>query len=60
MMNFQLKQQGYLPTNKDRRENTIERKRQEYLSYIPQYERVRDEYPNGDPTEGALYHQVSL
>ena len=29
--------QGYLPTNLDRRKPTLERKRQEYYSFIDQY-----------------------
>jgi hypothetical protein len=50
--------QGYLPTNKERRERALERKRSEYLSLLPQYERARSKAPDLDEYEAALYHQV--
>jgi len=51
---------GYLPTNKERREATLERKRQEYLSFIPQYERVKEIHPDGDANEAKIYHQIHI
>ena len=33
--------QGYLPTVADRRQETLERKRKEYFSYIDQYYETR-------------------
>jgi len=49
---------GYLPTNLDRREATLERKRKEYVDCVPQYfenaDTERDDY------EKALLKQISI
>lgn len=49
---------GYLPTNLDRREATLERKRKEYMDCVPQYfdnaDKERDDY------EKALLKQISI
>ena len=49
---------GYLPPNRAWRESTLERKRQEYYSSVPQYFDV----PNAERTDGhrAMLHQILI
>ena len=52
--------QGYLPTNKERRGAALERKRQEYLSFLPQYHRVKEQKDTVDGDESSTFHQVII
>ena len=47
--------QGYLPANIDRREETLQRKRQEYRNFIDQYYRMRS-----DPLHVDTFRQVGI
>jgi hypothetical protein len=48
-----LSLQGYLPANIDRREETLQRKRQEYQNFIDRYYHTRD-----DPQHTSTFRQV--
>eukprot|EP00039_Didymoeca_costata_P012959 m.189753 g.189753 ORF g.189753 m.189753 type:complete len:487 (-) comp15633_c0_seq2:2004-3464(-) len=47
---------GYLPANVERRETTLQRKRQEYFGFIDQYYHTRAEEGNNSKT----FHQIQL
>ena len=47
--------QGYLPANIDRREETLQRKRQEYRNFIDQYYHMRS-----DPLHVDTFRQVGI
>jgi len=49
---------GYIPTNKDRRAATIERKQKEYVESIPKYFDVEDSQRSVD--ERALFRQIQI
>eukprot|EP00124_Ichthyophonus_hoferi_P004021 Ihof_evm2s397 gene=Ihof_evmTU2s397 len=46
---------GYLPANRNRRERTLQRKRQEYQEFIGQYYSTRNDKPNK-----TLHHQICI
>ena len=48
-------EQGYLPANIDRREETLKRKRQEYQNFIDQYYHMRT-----DPLHRDTFRQVCV
>ena len=50
-----LPKQGYLPANIDRREEILQRKRQEYRNFILQYYPMRN-----DPLHIETFRQVSI
>ena len=47
--------QGYLPANIDRREETLQRKRQEYLNFVQQYYHMRS-----DPVHKDTFRQIHI
>jgi len=50
---------GYVPTNRDRREATLQRKRQEYLDFLPQYYKVQSGEQQ-DKYESDILHQIHI
>lgn len=50
---------GYVPTNKDRRDATLQRKRQEYLDFLPQYYKVKTGEVE-DKYESGIFHQIHI
>jgi len=53
-----LMMQGYVPLNKDRRQATLERKRQEYRECVAQYFGGPDNSSGPTPLDMAVFHQV--
>ena len=51
--------QGYVPLNKERRQSTLERKRQEYRECVAQYFGP-DNTSGPTPLDTAVFHQVRV